>query len=119
MEGIQSFDGEYRIYFTRETGFLMFSQVQSKNEYASCFLFHSRNDKNSIFNVKKTLNFLFIIFSVNFKHGSFKSQGWLCMYLYIFFNKVYRKKLSKYLPTLTFYETPSSTPLVIIAFEQV
>ena len=53
MEGIQSFDGEYRIYFTRETGFLMFSQVQSKTEYASCFLFHSRNDKNSIFNVKK------------------------------------------------------------------
>ena len=75
MEGIQSFDGEYRIYFTRETGFLMFSQVQSKTEYASCFLFHSRNDKHSIFNVKNTLNFLFIIFFVNFKHGSFKSQG--------------------------------------------
>ena len=58
IEDIQWFDVECGISFTSETGFMIFSRVQSKSENTkkSCLTY----EMNSIFNVKS------IEFSVNY-----------------------------------------------------
>ena len=63
IEDIQWFDGEYGSYFISETGFFIFARVQSstQNMLKSCLT----GEINSVFNVK-TLNFLFITFSLGF-----------------------------------------------------
>jgi hypothetical protein len=59
---------EYEIYFTSETGFLIFSRVRSTSShewkyYNSCLT----SEIYSLF-INKALNFLFITFSLLFKH---------------------------------------------------
>jgi hypothetical protein len=57
---------EYEIYFTSETGFLIFSRVRSTSE-------NIMSEINYIF-INKALYFLFIIFSLLFEHVCFKSE---------------------------------------------
>jgi hypothetical protein len=68
------FFDEYGIYFTSETGFLIFSRVRSTSENIIKFCLTS--EINSIF-INKALNFLFITFSLRLKHVCFKSERFL------------------------------------------
>ena len=73
IEDILWFDVEYDIHFMSETGFLIFSWVQStcKNMTKSCLT----SEINAIFNIK-SLNFLFITFSLIFEHVSIAWNTW-------------------------------------------
>jgi hypothetical protein len=62
---------EYEIYFTSETGFLIFSRVRSTSENIIKIL--SKSEINSIF-INKALNFLFITFLLLLEHVCFKSE---------------------------------------------
>ena len=64
---------EYEIYFTSETGFLIFSRVRSTSE-------NIMSEINYTF-INKALNFLFITFLLLLEHVCFKSERFESIYV--------------------------------------